>query len=144
MKKSGEARVIAERLHSAAIRLLRRLRKSDAASGLPGPKLSALSVLVFGGPQTLKALAVAEQVRAPTMSRLVTELEILGLATKTNEQQDRRKVRIVATALGKSLLKEGRKRRLLTLTQQVQTLNLGERRVLRDAAEILIRLNDEG
>lgn len=144
MKKSGEARVIAERLHSAAIRLLRRLRKSDAASGLSGPKLSALSVLVFGGPQTLKALAVAEQVRAPTMSRLVTELEILGLATKTNEQQDRRKVRIVATALGKSLLKEGRKRRLLTLTQQVQTLNLGERRVLRDAAEILIRLNDEG
>ena len=47
-------------------------------------------------------------------------------------------------ALGKSLLEEGRKRRLLTLTQQVQTLNLGERRVLRDAAEILIRLNDEG
>ena len=144
MKKSGEARVIAERLHSAAIRLLRRLRKSDAASGLPGPKLSALSVLVFGGPQTLKALAAAEQVRAPTMSRLVMELEVLGLATKANEQQDRRKVRIVATALGKSLLEEGRKRRLLTLTQQVQTLNLGERRVLRDAAEILIRLNDEG
>lgn len=144
MKKSGEAHVIAERLHSAAIRLLRRLRKSDAASGLPGPKLSALSVLVFGGPQTLKELAAAEQVRAPTMSRLVAELEVLGLATKTSEQQDRRKVRIVATALGKSLLEEGRKRRLLTLTQQVQTLNLGERRVLRDAAEILIRLNDEG
>ena len=78
MSRDSEGRVIAERLHSVAIRLLRRLRKTDAASGLPGPKLSALSVLVFGGPQTLKELAAAEQVRAPTMSRLVADLEADG------------------------------------------------------------------
>src|ERR1700752_2313496 len=106
--KMGEAHAIAERIHSVAIRLLRRLRKSDPASGLPGPKLSALSVLVFGGPQTLKDLAAAEQVKAPTMSRLVAELEADGLATKTGDATDGRVLRIAATTKGRGLLEEGR------------------------------------
>ena len=146
-KRSGqadEAHAIAERVHSAAIRLLRRLRKSDAAQGLSGPKSSALSVLVFGGPQTLKDLAAAEQVRAPTMSRLVAELEIDGLATKAGARSDRRVVRIAATAKGKTLLEAGRERRLEVLTAQVEALSRAERETLRCAAEILVRLNAQG
>ena len=134
---------LAERIHSVAIRLLRRLRKSDAASGLPGPKLSALSVLVFGGPQTLKDLAAAEQVRAPTMSRLAAELEADGLATKTGDKVDRRVVRIAATAKGRALLEAGRERRLEILTGQIAALSRGERQVLDRAAEILLRLNND-
>ena len=64
-----------DRLHSAAIRLLRSMRTLDTQAGLSGPKLSALSVLVFGGPATLSALADAEQVRRPTMTQLVNALE---------------------------------------------------------------------
>src|SRR3954469_5829393 len=67
----ARARAVADRLHSAAIHLLRRLRAADAASGLTAPRLSALSVVVFGGPQTITSLAAAEQVRLPTMTRLV-------------------------------------------------------------------------
>lgn len=141
--KSGEAGAIAERLHSAAIRLIRRLRNTDMASGLPGPKLSALSVLVFGGPQTLKDLAAAEQVRAPTMSRLVGELEADGLATKTEDVKDRRVVRIAATAKGRALLEAGRERRLEVLTAQIEALPREERATLQRAAEILVRLNEE-
>ena len=146
-KRSGqadEAHAIAERVHSAAIRLLRRLRKNDAAQGLSGPKSSALSVLVFGGPQTLKDLAAAEQVRAPTMSRLVAELEVDGLATKAGDRSDRRVVRIAATAKGKTLLEAGRERRLEVLTAQVEALSRAERETLRSAAEILVRLNAQG
>jgi len=142
--QAGEAHAIAERIHSAAIRLLRRLRKTDAASGLSGPKSSALSVLVFGGPQTLKDLAAAEQVRAPTMSRLVAELEADGLATKKEDEADRRAVRIAATAKGKALLEAGRERRLEVLTNQVDALSRAERETLQRAAEILVRLNREG
>ena len=138
------AHAIAERLHSAAIRLLRRLRKTDAAQGLSGPKSSALSVLVFGGPQTLKDLAAAEQVRAPTMSRLVAELEAQGLATKKADADDRRVVRIAATAKGKALLEAGRERRLEVLTKQIGDLTREERRALMSAAEVLARLNREG
>lgn len=141
--KKGEAHRIAERVHSSALRLLRRLRKSDAAMGVSAPKLSALSVLVFGGPQTLKDLAAAEQVRAPTMSRLVAELEADGLATKTEDAEDRRLVRIAATAKGKALMEAGRARRLEVLTRQVEALSREERATLQRAAEILVRLNEE-
>jgi DNA-binding MarR family transcriptional regulator len=142
--QAGDAHALAERVHSAAIRLLRRLRKSDAAQGLSGPKSSALSVLVFGGSQTLKDLAAAEQVRAPTMSRLVAEMEAEGLATKAGDKSDGRVVRIAATAKGKALLEAGRERRLEVLTAQVEALSRAERETLQRAAEILVRLNAQG
>ena len=110
--------------------------------GLSAAKASALSVLVFGGPQTLKDLAAAEQVRAPTMSRLVVELEAAGLATKTGDADDRRVLKIAATAKGKALLEAGRERRLSVLATQVAGLSGEERKVLLRAAEILVRLND--
>ena len=50
---------LADRLHSAAIHVLRYLRTEDEALGLTAPKLSALSVLVFRGPLTMGELAKA-------------------------------------------------------------------------------------
>src|SRR5499425_3166797 len=70
---------IGDRLHSAAIHLLRRLRIRDSGSGIGPAQLSALSVLVFGGQRSLGELAEAEQVRPPTMSRIVSGLERAGL-----------------------------------------------------------------
>src|SRR5512138_2827394 len=89
---------LADRLHSVAIHLLRRLRREDDASGLPAPQLSALSVVVFGGPITLGALANAEQVRPPTITRLVATLEEQGLVDREADTEDRRVVRVRATA----------------------------------------------
>src|SRR3954466_1640614 len=85
---------IADRLHSAAIHLLRRLRREDDASGLPAPQLSALSVIVFGGPVTLGGLAQAEQVRPPTITKVVTALEDAGLVEREVDPDDRRVVRV--------------------------------------------------
>jgi DNA-binding MarR family transcriptional regulator len=141
-KRSGEAHAIAERVHAAALRLLRRLRKSDIAMGVSPAKASALSVLVFGGAQTLKDLAAAEQVRAPTMSRLVAELEAAGLATKTADAGDRRALKIAATAKGKALLEAGRERRLAVLAKQVAGLSAAEQTLLKRAAALLGRLNE--
>ena len=53
---------VADRLHSAALHLLRRARTADAGMDLDGPRASALSVLVFGGPVPLTRLAAIEQV----------------------------------------------------------------------------------
>lgn len=141
---AGEgAAALAERLHSAALRLIRRLAKSDAAMGLSRPQASALSVLTFGGPMTLKDLAAAEQVRAPTMSRLVAELEREGLATKTTDTDDRRVVRIEPTPKGRKLLLAGRDLRVGTLAAQIAKLPDRERAALQSAAVIIARLNAE-
>jgi DNA-binding MarR family transcriptional regulator len=78
------------------------------------------------------------------MSRLVAEMEAEGFATKTEDKDDRRVVRITATAKGKALLEAGRERRLEVLTAQVDALSRAERETLRSAAEILLRLNRVG
>jgi len=131
---------IADRLHSAAIHLLRRLRQEDEASGLTAPRLSALSVIVFGGPLTLGELADAEQVRPPTISRLVQGLEAEGLVERLRDPEDRRVQRVRATAAGRRLLEEGRARRVAALAAEVGALPRQERELLAEAAELLERL----
>ena len=114
---------LADQLHSAAIHLLRQLRKEDDASGLSAPRLSALSVVVFGGPLTLGQLARAEQVKPPTMTKIVTGLEKDGLVERKADAHDGRLTRIVATAKGQRILVEGRARRVRSLTRAVEQLN---------------------
>lgn len=134
---------IADRLHSAAIHLLRRLRAEDLESGLSGPRLSALSVIVFGGPVSLTALATAEQVRPPTITRLVHELERAGLVERRAHPSDRRAQLIRATPKGRKLLEEGRRRRVARLAAAISRLTGAERRALRQAAEMLDRIARE-
>ena len=130
----------ADRLHSAAIHLLRRLRHEDEASGLTAPRLSALSVVVFGGPLTLSALADAEQVRAPTMTRVVAALEGAGLVTREPDPTDGRAALVRATPAGVRLLGEARARRLSALSSEMKDLPPDDLAALARAAEILERL----
>jgi DNA-binding MarR family transcriptional regulator len=133
-------RETADRLHSAAIHLLRRLRREDAASGLTAARLSALSVIVFGGPLTLGALAAAEQVRPATMSRIVAALQAAGLVTSEPNPRDGRAPLLRATPLGEKLLDEGRNRRVTVLARQLAALPPEELATLEQAAAILDRL----
>jgi DNA-binding MarR family transcriptional regulator len=66
----------------------------------------------MGGPMTLGELARAEQVRPPTMSRLVSEMERAGVARKVTDREDARVVRIHATRKGLRALTRGRAMRI--------------------------------
>ena len=134
---------LADRLHSSAIRLLRLLRRQDDASGLTPARLSALSVVVFGGPLTLGELAAAEQVRPPTMTRLVAALAADGLVTKEPDAADRRVVRVRATAAGEHLLLAGRARRVRALAVRLAALAAADRALLARAVALLDRLVEE-
>src|SRR5688572_15451168 len=111
--------VTADRLHSGAIRLLRRLRKQDAASGLSGPQASALSVLAYGVAMNLGRLAAAEQVRAPTMSRLVKDMEAVDRVFRRPDPADASGVILDATERGRAMFDRARERRLSALTAAV-------------------------
>ena len=128
---------LADRLHSAAIRLLRSLRTEDDATGLSAPRLSALSVLVYRGPMTVGELAAAEQVRPPSTSRLLTDMEALGLVERRVDEGDARVRRVHATAAGRAVLEEGRRRRVARLAAALETLPSGERQVLERALRVL-------
>ena len=132
---------IADKLHSAAIHLLRRLRTEDDAIGLSAPRLSALSVVVFAGPVTLSELATAEQVRLPTISRLIKDLETEGLVRRLKSGDDARVQRVEATAKGRKLLQEGRRRRVSRLAADLAALSAAERKQLGEAAELMEHLS---
>lgn len=131
---------VADRLHSASIHLLRRVRRQDDATGVTAPHLSALSVLVFGGARTLGELAAAEQVRPPSMTRIVRNLEADGLVEREPDPADRRVTRVRATALGRRVLEEGRARRIADLAERLEPLTAAELELLERAAELIERV----
>lgn len=133
-------RRVADRLHSVAIRLLRRLRRHDEAMGITPARASALSIMVFGGPVTIGQLGRAEQVSAPTMTRLVVAMERDGLVRRKPDPGDGRVVWLEATARGTRLLHEGRRRRVEALAADLGALDADDRDTIAAAANILERL----
>lgn len=131
---------LAARVHSAALHLLRRLAQEDRATGVSAPRLSALSVLVFGGPRTIGSLASIEGVTPPTMTRLVAAMAADGLVERLPDPADRRVVRVQASATGRSLLLAGRDRRVATLATMLKPLTAKERRRLDAAAATIERM----
>jgi len=136
---ADEAASLADRVHSAAIHLLRRLRRTDPQTGVSAAQLSALSVLM-GGARTIGELAAIEQVRPPTISRVVRELEAAGLATRRRDPDDGRLVWIEWTAEGERVLQQGRELRVATLARAIDALPATERRTLADGLAVLERL----
>ncbi|HZQ37956.1 MAG TPA: MarR family transcriptional regulator [Dehalococcoidia bacterium] len=133
----ASAEEVATRLHSVAIHLLRRLRREDEALGISAARLSALSVVGFGGPRTLGDLAAAEQVRPPTMTRIVAALERAGLVERQSDPVDRRVTRIAATARGRAVLQEGRARRTGKLAARLKALPSADLAALDQAGALL-------
>ena len=128
---------MADRLHSAALHLLRRLRVEDEALGISAPRLSALSVLVFGGPRRIGDLADAEQVEPPTMTRLVDGMERDGYVIRSPDPEDRRAVVVRATAKGSRALKQGRSQRVEALAGQLRSLSAEQLSMLAEGVDVL-------
>jgi len=126
----------ADRLHSAAIHLLRRVRRSDALTGVPAAQLSALSVLM-SGPKTLGQMAAAEQVRPPTMSKLVSDMERAELLRRSPDPHDARVVRVDMTSKGRRVLARGRELRIADVERRVRRLTAAQRRALDEALGVL-------
>ncbi|HYN95856.1 MAG TPA: MarR family transcriptional regulator [Pilimelia sp.] len=127
----------ANAVHSAALRLLRRARTADAGMDLDGPRASLLSVLVFGGPRSVTALAAAERVSPPAITKLVTALEAAGLVVRERVAADRRVVRVAATPAGRRLLERGRAGRVRVVAELFADASPAELAILRRAAAII-------
>lgn len=127
----------ADSFHSAAIHALRHVRREDPATGVPPAQLSALSVLVFGGPRTLGELAAAEQVRPPTMTRIVQGLEVAGLVRRVRDREDGRVHRLHATPKGRRVMERGREHRVETLAALLGRLSQDDVARVREAAELV-------
>jgi DNA-binding MarR family transcriptional regulator len=141
--RKESSREVAGRLHSAAIHVLRVARTVDGESGLSPARLSAMSVLVFGGPRTVGGLAEVEGVRSPTMTQLVNGLEADGLVRRRAVREDGRRVVVEATPAGRRVLRKAQARRLDVLVELLQAADADELDLLDRAAAVLERLSGE-
>jgi len=137
MSRQKSSEETARKLHSAALHLMRYVRAQDTALGVPPAQLSALSVIVFGGKKSLSDLAQAEQVRPPTMSRIVDALVRDGLVKREIDKRDRRSVVITATDKGDRIMHEGRSRREKRLLELLSGLTRDEITLLDQASETI-------
>jgi DNA-binding MarR family transcriptional regulator len=114
-------------MNSFAIHLLRSMRRVDAESGLTPARLSALSVLHFGGPLPLGRLAKAEGVSSPTMSRVVDGLCEQGLAERRPHDVNGRVTLVAATASGSALMRRAAGRRADVIAEALAGLPARQR-----------------
>lgn len=138
----GEHEELANRLHSAAIHLLRTVSRVDAESGLSPARLSALSVVVVRGPLTMTELAGIERVSPATITSTVTGLEGSGLAIRARTGSDARQVTVSATPAGRALLHASRRRRLAVLEGYVETMTKAERAATMGLVSAIERITD--
>jgi DNA-binding MarR family transcriptional regulator len=99
---------------------------------------------VFGGPVGIGALAAAEGVSAPTMTRLVDGLERDGLVRRGRDPADARGVLVRATPKGSRILTAGRRRRVRALTAGLAALSPEELAAVERGAELIERVTRLG
>jgi DNA-binding MarR family transcriptional regulator len=131
---------LADRLTSATLRLVRRIRQEDHALGETPARLSVISTLINRGPTTLTDLAEIERVRPPTLTRLVQALERDGHVVRRRARHDGRVWVVTTTSNAWKLLQDASGRRVGVLRSGLRTLQPDEIRVLEEAAVLLERL----
>lgn len=130
-------------LRGAVLRLGRRLRYQT----LGDADLSATELAVLGrigrcGPMAPSALARAEHVRPPSMTKVIESLEERGLVRRDPHPTDRRQCLISRTDEGEAFALETRRRRTAWLAEQMGELSPDERAALLAAGPVLDRLAD--
>lgn len=132
---------LAGELRPAVFRLARHLRQARAdAEELTPSQLSAMGVLLREGELQIGELAAFEQVRAPSMTRLVDHLEGRGLLERAPSPTDRRACVVKLTAQGSDLLDANRQRRNEWLAVRLEKLTEAERNALRAAIPVLVKI----
>jgi DNA-binding MarR family transcriptional regulator len=141
-KREPSPAVLAQALRPSVMRLARRLRQMrDDSVGLNSNQLSAMAVLLNSGDLLMGELAAAEKMQPPSMTRIVNGLEARGYVARRPDPADRRQCLVTLSDEGRKILLANRRRRDEWLAIRIAQLAPGEREVLREAIEILEKVN---
>ncbi|WP_349306940.1 MarR family transcriptional regulator [Cellulomonas sp. ES6] len=130
---------LAGELRVALAKSTRRIRSRRGAADLPDPQFNVLAILLREGPLTPGALAEAEHVQPPSMTRTVNALVGLGFVAKSEHPTDGRQVVVSLTDAGRP--RSGRPAAAATRGSPTSSnLTPDERRTLAQAAVLLRRI----
>jgi DNA-binding MarR family transcriptional regulator len=129
--------LVAQRLTSMTLHMLRRLARDEQVTGIRPARLSALATLAVDGPTTLGGLARRERVTPPSMTRLVQALESDGYVERLPSATDGRQVGVRITAAGERFLAERGQARADAVAGWLRGLEDDQLRVVDAAVELL-------
>ena len=130
-----ETSALAHDLRIACMRVARRVRY-DADNTIP-PHLFSVLVRLAEQPRTVGELAAIEQVSAPSMSRAVAQVCEAGWAARSADEHDGRLVRLTLSSEGEETVRRERAHRDAWMTERLEGLTEEQRRVLREATDLL-------
>jgi DNA-binding MarR family transcriptional regulator len=92
---------------------------------------------------SLGDLAMAEQMKPPSVTRVVQSMQESGLIVCTPDPQDRRCTRVQLSALGRKEITAIRRRKTEFLEKKLLSLSVSDQRKAEDLAAFLERLLEE-
>ncbi len=131
---------LANELRLAIHRLTRRLRQEHPNTDLTLTQISALAIIWREGPITAGDLALREQVRPPSITRVVDGLENAGVVVRKDNPADGRQVLVEITGEGVKRMESYVASRQAWLAQQLAGLSVKDREILHRAAAVLNEL----
>jgi DNA-binding MarR family transcriptional regulator len=129
-------------LRSAVLVLARRLRRQRADDDLSATEVAVLGRIYRDGASTPGALARAEHVQPPSMTRIIERLEQREYLRRDPDPSDGRQVLVSGTARGQKFIEDSRALRTRWLATQIDKLDVEDRAALAAAAPALARLAD--
>lgn len=134
---------VAQRLRPVLLRLHRELRRELRDLGVTGGQASLLHAIHKRPGIGVRELADQEAISAAGMSGHVDRLERAGFVTRTDSEDDRRRVGVELTDEGKRVLEAVRRRRTTWLAKRLSHLDPDELEAIDDAVEPLMQLLEE-
>lgn len=133
----------AARLRRAITRINRKLRRSALGGVTPAQASMLASIDKLESP-SLGDLAIAEQIRPPSVTRLVRGMKQAGLISCAADPLDRRCTRVRLTVLGRKDLNVIRQRKTEFLERKLLALSPSDQRQAEELVSFLeVLLEDE-
>lgn len=130
-----------QKLAQSVVRLSRRLRQ-ERHSDLTPTQLSVLGALRTKGPLSPSAIAAHERVQPPSITRTINCLADAGLVARDPNPDDGRQIIVSISEAGEGVLASERARRDQWLAIRFAELSTAERKLLRDATDLLDRITE--
>lgn len=128
---------LAHELRLAVYRMTRRVRQQHATDGLTLTQMSALAIIWREGVITAGELAAREQVRPPSITRVLDHLEQVGVVDRMDNPSDKRQVLVRVSDEGARRMTNYVQAREAWLVGLLAELAPDDQDTLRRAAKIL-------
>jgi len=119
-------------------------RQLSGSHGLTGPQMLCLREIADQGPLTTGSLALAVALSPATLTGILDRLELRGLVSRERRPEDKRRVLVSLTAMGKQMAQELPSPLQERFGSRLLELSAEEQAAIREALNTVAKMMEEG